>query len=315
VTPQEEYYLYEYEKESELEDDVSKNLTTIFGDNCLFCPKIKLKSYSNMVGGIPDGLLLDFNKEKMYIVEIELGTHDLYEHITPQMTRFKRLFQNPRVRENIVEMFYNLVKSKKDLIEKIRSKNEEVYRYLKNIVDSSKTNLILVIDVLDEEKETIAKEDLNVNIIVEFKKYKKSDKNAYKISFIDTQEKSRVGGVTDKGGKETGFANVQDYLKDRNKKSVELFNILREKILKFGNIEESQKKWRVYYRDRNRQKTFLGLMVFKRKGRVQAWIGASDKFDDPRNITKKWGNSRWFYIESENDIDYAIKLIKQSYER
>jgi len=110
---------------------------------------------------------------------------------------------------------------------------------------------------------------------------------------------------------------IEDYLRDKNELSKELFGVLRERVLSLGsNINEFVSKGRTYYRSEAKQRTFLGLTVFKRKGKVHVLLtNAGDSFKDPKNIARRWGKSPHFYINSKEDIDYAMELISQAYER
>lgn len=110
--------------------------------------------------------------------------------------------------------------------------------------------------------------------------------------------------------------NIEDYLKDKNDVSKQLFYLLREKILSLGKVKEFVKDKRIYYRRiGDKERTFVGLTLFKRKEKLHILLGRSD-IEDPRNIiTKKWGKSPHFYVNSKDEIDYAFRLISQVYNK
>ena len=82
---------YIYKKESEFEKDIIKNSKELFGNNTYYIDIKKLIKSKTNSGTIPDGYLLDctYEKEpKLYIVENELKSHSIKEHIAPQLTQF-----------------------------------------------------------------------------------------------------------------------------------------------------------------------------------------------------------------------------------
>lgn len=85
------YLEYNYKKESEFEQDVIKNSKELFGKNTYYIDVKKLLKSKKNSGTIPDGYLLDctYEKEpKLYVVENELKSHSIKEHIAPQLTQF-----------------------------------------------------------------------------------------------------------------------------------------------------------------------------------------------------------------------------------
>ena len=76
-----------FENEAELERAVVENKKFIFGlDTILLDYKRKVGGKASRNAGIPDGFLIDFNdtkNPKLFFIENELESHDLYEHIGP----------------------------------------------------------------------------------------------------------------------------------------------------------------------------------------------------------------------------------------
>ena len=89
-----------FENEAELERAVVKNKRFIFGeDTILLDYKRKVGSKKSKNVGIPDGYLIDFDDTKnpmLYFIENELESHDLYEHIGPQIMRFYAAFETSK---------------------------------------------------------------------------------------------------------------------------------------------------------------------------------------------------------------------------
>jgi len=134
---------------------------------------------------------------------------------------------------------------------------------------------------------------------------------------IKTVSKSKtIEGVS----KEVKKYTVEDLFKANWKKGRELYEILREKIYSIDEkIEEKFTKLYVAYRINN--KNFCE--VVPRMNSIQLFLDFSlDDFTDPRSVLKDCSNiGHWatgnvkFDIMNEKDIDYAMFLIKQVYER
>src|SRR3989344_5779551 len=104
VTKDEKYHLYSYENEIELERMIVEHSSEIFGKNTKYFNKRKIESKSGF-GTIPDGYVIDFDKKKLYIVEVELIRHDLRKHILPQIASFIMALQNKSSQEKLVKIF------------------------------------------------------------------------------------------------------------------------------------------------------------------------------------------------------------------
>ena len=80
-----------YDKESEFERMVVENAAYIFGKDGIYFDIKKKIGTPKKGAAIPDGYFLDLtfhNDPRLYIVEIELNSHDVYGHIGEQILRF-----------------------------------------------------------------------------------------------------------------------------------------------------------------------------------------------------------------------------------
>ena len=89
--------------EDEFEREVKKHTQDIFGEKSIYLDrKQKLKSLSG-IGSIPDGYVIVFgDSPEWHIVEVELSSHPLYEHIVSQISRFINGISNPSTQRGIV---------------------------------------------------------------------------------------------------------------------------------------------------------------------------------------------------------------------
>jgi predicted small metal-binding protein len=77
------------DEEKEFHPIIKEHSKEIFGeDSVYFDLKYKLKSKSN-IAAIPDAYVINLSKPyEWYIIENELASHDVYDHIVPQVSKF-----------------------------------------------------------------------------------------------------------------------------------------------------------------------------------------------------------------------------------
>ena len=115
---------------------------------------------------------------------------------------------------------------------------------------------------------------------------------------------------------------VEDHFKDGWEKSLEIYQSLKDRILAMDErIEESPKKIYIGFKIGN--KVVCGVHV--QKSKIVLWLGKTEPKDlkDPeKRVTyRKKSYEHYnqhisdFYLENEDDIDYAMFLIRQVYEK
>lgn len=150
------YFEYLYAKEEDIENDVIKNSQLFFGSQSIFVES-KKKIDSKFIGAtIPDGFLFDFSEPdnpEFYIVEVELSSHDFYKHIFPQVTKFFAFFKNQQSQSELIEKLFSLISNDNSLKKEFKKYlgEKEIYKSIKDIIESSQ-NILLVID---EEKDEL----------------------------------------------------------------------------------------------------------------------------------------------------------------
>lgn len=183
---------YKYSTESEFEEEIIKNKEAIFGEESIyFNTKMKIGNT------IPDGYWLDltFHTEpKLYFVEIELESHDLYGHVAEQLLKFSMAFDD------------NKYKLKGILMEEI-SKDKEKQRLLKKYIQDPKTNfkdetellyhviyempisIIVIIDEYTEQLQRVQSKLSDEITVLEFETYKSNKEVIHRFTpFYDEQE-------------------------------------------------------------------------------------------------------------------------------
>ncbi len=75
-----------FDSESELEQVIVDNYEYLFGPDSFYLPKTLIRT-SDGAGTIPDGFAIDLGERKWYMVEAELGHHDVWNHIAKQVSK------------------------------------------------------------------------------------------------------------------------------------------------------------------------------------------------------------------------------------
>lgn len=133
--------------EDKFEELVKEHAQEIFGEASLYLDiKQKLKSATG-VGSIPDGFVITFGEPAIwYIVEMELSTHYLYEHIVSQMGRFTRGISNPNIQRNLVNTIYEAVTEDDFNVLQLKKAIEpvEIYKFISDLISKQPVLTIII---------------------------------------------------------------------------------------------------------------------------------------------------------------------------
>jgi HEPN domain-containing protein len=135
--------------EDNLERMVVEHSDDIFGQDSIYLDKkYKLKTITG-IGSIPDGFAIIFSKQpEWHIVEVELSSHDIYEHVVKQVTKFIDGIKNLNSIDNLVESVWNAIESNyllKHRLEKA-SGTSNPHWFLSNIIKKSIPSITLIIE-------------------------------------------------------------------------------------------------------------------------------------------------------------------------
>ncbi|GAH80906.1 unnamed protein product, partial [marine sediment metagenome] len=140
------YEVWTPSNEDEFEQVVEEHAKDIFGEESIYLDiKHKLKSKSG-IGSIPDGYVIIFgDKPHWHVVEVELSSHPLYEHIVPQVSKFINGIKNPSTQKEIVDVLYREINGDEFL--KLHLKKgigtTEIYKFLADLL--SKLPVVTII--------------------------------------------------------------------------------------------------------------------------------------------------------------------------
>ncbi|MGD6810511.1 MAG: winged helix-turn-helix domain-containing protein [Candidatus Bathyarchaeia archaeon] len=166
------------DEENDFHPMVRANASEIFGtDSVYFDVKFSLKSVSGIVS-IPDAYVLNLRKTKAewYVIENELATHPIYDHIVKQLTKFINGVENQNTRMQILDMIYQ--KINEDTILKSRIKKltdaDDTYHLLSRVF-SMPPRIVIIIDQKTAELEEATRVLKYHTDIIEFKIFARED--------------------------------------------------------------------------------------------------------------------------------------------
>ncbi len=133
--------------EDEFEQVVKEHAQDIFGEQSIYLDrKQKLKSLSG-VGSIPDGYVIILGDSRQWhIVEVELSSHPLHDHIVSQVGRFISGVNNPRARTEIIGAIYGEINRDEFLKLKIKQVigQTEIYKFLSDLISKPLVLTIII---------------------------------------------------------------------------------------------------------------------------------------------------------------------------
>lgn len=151
------YRLYTYTKEIDFEKMIVSNVEAIFGKTGIYFDVKKLIGIPKKGGAIPDGYYLDLifhDDPRLYIVEVELNSHDVYGHIGEQILRFGIASETDKYKmKNLLLDEINNSSHKKKTLDDFfeKSKYNNYNELLDKVIFDNKPAAIVIIDKATEE--------------------------------------------------------------------------------------------------------------------------------------------------------------------
>lgn len=169
VTPQGVYKLHQFDTEREFEQCVVAQVQTIFGKRCVYLDCKRRIGKFGMKRSIPDAYLIDFSSRrapKLFIVETEIASHDLFQHIGVQLLQFAHSFTSaPRQVKQV--LFEEICKDARAREACERYAQEYGLRNLDNMLDHLVDDTFRALIIIDEATNELYKVVKNFRFPVE----------------------------------------------------------------------------------------------------------------------------------------------------
>lgn len=151
------YVKYPYTKEDVFERMVVSNIDQIFGTSGIYFDVKKLIGTPKKGAAIPDGYYLDLlfhDNPRLYFVEVELDSHDVYGHVGEQILRFGICSDTDKykIKQILLSDINKDTEKKKKLADFFaKSKFDNTNELLDKVVYDNKPATIVVINEATEE--------------------------------------------------------------------------------------------------------------------------------------------------------------------
>jgi len=318
------------DEEKEFHPMVKEHSKEIFGeDSVYFDIKHKLESKAGIVS-IPDAYVISLSKPpQWFIVENELSSHPVFEHIVPQLSKFIQGIKNPYSQKQIVKVLHKEITGDpflKLLVERnIASK--ETYLFISELISQPPKIAIVVEEMTDEIREACAQFS-NVRY-VEFKTFvREDDENVHAHLFEPLYIPSKIPEVEKKAREVKLPEHYESWEKmvawvDENTRNITewLANEIKNRFE--NSVEETRGRYLCFFKGNPSTKSIFAAFILTKKHLNVRIRTDPTTFVDPKSRVKekiysgwffKTGQEREFKITSKEQIPYALELVKQSYE-
>ena len=323
------------DEEREFHPMIKAHSKEIFGtDSLYFDVRHKLISRSG-IGSIPDAYAISLSKPyQWYVIENELASHPVYDHIVKQLTKFISGIKNQSARNKILDTFYDEIKNDKILRAYVGKAigSQEIHHFLSKLL-SNPPRILVFIDQKTEEVVEACQVLKYQTSIVEFKTFVREDAEnvhahifepVYTSTARDIITDARIEGI-ERRKISLHLKNWQTLLAwvDANTRNLmETLGRLIEK--RFDNVfHKASGKYYIFYKGKPGTKSaFAAFLLTKKFLKVRIRTDPAT-FKDPKKQLKETLYSGWFFktgqerefkVTNELELDYAAELIKQSYD-
>lgn len=182
------YTQYTYLKEDEFEKMIVDHSSSIFGSAGIYFDIKKLIGTPKKGATIPDGYYLDLtfhNDPRLYLVEVELNSHDVYGHIGEQILRFGISSETDKykIKNHLLSAVNKDNSKKKKLADYFaKSKYDNINELLDRVIFENKPSAIIVIDEATDELFNVMAQLTMATEVIEAQTYVCGDKKLHRFS-------------------------------------------------------------------------------------------------------------------------------------
>ena len=276
-----------------------------------------------IVKEMTDAILLELNgdgKSRLWLVEYELSSHDLYSHVQPQMMGFIRSLRNPQTLRDVQLSLYEEIQAdevKKRKFLEFLGQTADVFFFLDRVLHGRCGVVIIIDEVTPQLREVCEELGSHAEVrVVEFKTFRKGDREIYHFNPFWFEEVAGPPEREERPEHQREWEARLAWVDEETRFLVGDFIRKVERELP-GVSHRPKQRWCCFYRG---ESLFAVLLLSKRKFDVRIRVDPS-KFRDGLNLTKAYrgwffrkGRERGFSIRSPDQLDYALELVKQAHE-
>jgi hypothetical protein len=165
------------DEESEFHPMVKAHSKQLFGEDSFYFDVRHIIKSGSGIGSIPDAYVLNFSGSgTWYVVENELASHPVFDHVVKQLGKFINGIENPNSRNQILDLLYEQIDNDPVLEATVRKliETKDIYHFLSKLL-STEPKIVIIINektIEIEEAVRVLKYDTR---IIEFKTYVRED--------------------------------------------------------------------------------------------------------------------------------------------
>jgi hypothetical protein len=238
------------DEEKEFHPIIRGHYKEIFGEDSLYFDVKHVLKTTSGIGSIPDAYVINLSKpSEWYVVENELASHPVYDHIVKQLTKFINGIANQSARSQILDMLYDEINKDnvlKATVQKLID-STDIYRALSKLL-SNPPRIVIMIDQKTSEVEEACQVLKYQTDIVEFRTFLREDaENVHAhlfepIYFVALQKVAREEPLIKVEKTELGEVKIGDILE------IEIKTL-------------APRKYGVFYLPKNRRRFFPGYKL------------------------------------------------------
>jgi len=193
------------------------------------------------IGSIPDAYVIDLSNRELYIVEIELSSHPVYDHIVKQLTKFINGIENPDAKNQIINVLYEEIV--RDIVLKATVQKSirsvEVYRFISKLL-SKPPRIVVIVDEKTPEIEEACKVLKYQPYIIELKTFVREDAENIQAHLFEPlsiiEKTAKKGKEEEKKPLPEHYKNWESLLAWVNDNVREIVKVLTDNIMSLGNV-------------------------------------------------------------------------------
>lgn len=315
------------DEEKELHTFVKRHFKEIFGEQSLYFDVKHIMRTASGIGSIPDAYAIKVSKPREWcVVENELASHPVYEHIVSQLSRFINGIENQDATRQILDTLYDEINKDKELrttVEKLVG-STDIYHFLSKLL-SEPPRIVIIMDRKTPEAAEASRVLRYHTDVVEFKTFVREDMpNAYAhlIEPLPAAVRSETKMAKKPGERvRRQYESWQQKLELTSSGLKAVLTELEKRIFELGNIRFMEKSRKAYYRGKVNANACFAILELSQDGIIARIKANKTTFKDPQNWSIRgirrgmfFSPQSKFLITNKDQIDYAMSLIKQAFE-